>query len=145
MSILVESRPDDLPTTAKAFDTTFNGGANDGFIAKFGSTFNDTIGVFSPSQNLFLLRNSNSAGQPDLQITFGQSGDQPLAGDWNGDGIDEPGVFRPSTGQFLLLINSTVVAVNFGQATILPWLVIGMAMESIRQAYLIPIPTINGD
>ena len=40
----------------------------------------------------------------------------PLAGDWNGDGIDEPGVFRPSTGQFLLLINATVIAVNFGQA-----------------------------
>ena len=105
-----------LPTTPKAFDTSFNGGSSDAFVAKFGPTFNDTIGVFSPSQNLFLLRNSNSAGQPDLQITFGQSGDQPLAGDWNGDGIDEPGVFRPSTGQFLLLINSTVVTVNFGQA-----------------------------
>ncbi len=105
----------ELPTTAKAFDTTFNGGSSDAFIAKFSSTFNDTIGVFRPSQNLFLLRNSNSAGQPDLQITFGQAGDQPLAGDWNGDGIDEPGVFRPSTGQFLLLFGSTVVTVNFGQ------------------------------
>jgi hypothetical protein len=107
---------DGLITTQKAFDTTFNGGESDGFVSKFGSTFNDTIGVFRPSQNQFLLRNSNSAGPPDLQITFGQSGDQPLAGDWNGDGIDEPGVFRPSTGQFLLLINSTVIAVNFGQA-----------------------------
>ena len=105
-----------LPTTAKVFDTTFNGGDSDAFIAKFNSTFNDTIGVFRPSQNLFLLRDSNSAGQPDHQITFGQAGDQPLAGDWNGDGIDEPGVFRPSTGQFLLLLNSTVVTVNFGQA-----------------------------
>ena len=106
----------ELPTTAKAFDTTFNGGDTDAFVAKFSPTFNDTIGVFRPSQNQFLLRNSNSAGQPDLQITFGQSGDQPLAGDWNGDGIDEPGVFRPSTGQFLLLLNFTVITVNFGQA-----------------------------
>jgi hypothetical protein len=107
---------DGLTTTPKVFDTTFNGGESDAFVAKFSSTFNDTIGVFRPTQNLFLLRNSNSAGQPDLQITFGQSGDQPLAGDWNGDGVDEPGVFRPSTAQFLLLINSTVVTVNFGQA-----------------------------
>ena len=106
---------DGLITTAKAFDTTFNGGESDAFIAKFSSTFNDSIGVFRPSQNLFLLRNSLSAGQPDLQITFGQAGDQPLAGDWNGDGIDEPGVFRPSTGQFLLLLNSAVVTINFGQ------------------------------
>ena len=36
----------DLPTTAKAFDTSFNGGDSDAFVAKFGPTFNDTIGVF---------------------------------------------------------------------------------------------------
>jgi len=27
-----------------------------------------------------------------------KSGDLAAAGDWNGDGIDTPGVFRPSTG-----------------------------------------------
>jgi len=105
-----------LPTTATAFDTTFNGGANDAFVAKFSSTFNDTTGVFRPSSNTFLLRNSNSAGQPDQQVTFGQSGDQPIAGDWNGDGTDKPGVFRPSTGQFLLLVKGATITVNFGQA-----------------------------
>jgi len=106
-----------LPTTPNAFDTTFNGGTNDAFVAKFTSTFNDTTGVFRPSSNTFLLRNSNSAGQPDQQVPFGQAGDQPLAGDWNGDGTDKPGVFRPSTGQFLMRLNNgTVITVNFGQA-----------------------------
>ena len=105
-----------LTTTQRAFDTTFNGGASDAFVAKFTSTFNDTTGVFRPSSNTFLLRNSNSAGQPDQQVTFGQSGDQPIVGDWNGDGTDKPGVFRPSTGQFFLLVKGTAITVNFGQA-----------------------------
>jgi hypothetical protein len=106
-----------LTTTPGAFDTSFNGGASDAFVAKFTSTFNDTTGVFRPSSNTFLLRNSNSAGPPDQQIAFGQSGDQPIAGDWNGDGTDKPGVFRPSTGQFLMRLNNgTIITVNFGQA-----------------------------
>ena len=107
----------DLPVTGGAFDQTFNGGASDAFIAKFGSTFNDTIGTFRPSTNQFLLRDSNTTGNADRVITFGQSGDQPIVGDWNNSGTDKPGVFRSSTGQFILLIDKvTTVIVNFGQA-----------------------------
>ena len=40
-------------------------------------------------------------------FAFGQPGDQPVAGDWNGDGIDTIGVYRPSTGQFLLRNSNT--------------------------------------
>ncbi len=105
-----------LTTTVGAFDTVFNGGANDGFIARLGPTFNDTIGIFRPSLNQFHLRNSNSAGPADLLALLGQSGDQPIAGDWDGAGTDKPGVFRPSTGQFLLQLSfNSIVAVNFGQ------------------------------
>ena len=105
-----------LPTTAGAFDTTFNGG-DDAFIAKFSSTFNDTIGVFRPSLNQFQLRDSNTSGPADHFITFGQSGDQPIVGDWNGAGNDRPGVFRPSTGQFILQFSPRlIVTVNFGQS-----------------------------
>jgi WD40-like Beta Propeller Repeat len=78
----------------------------------------DTIGVFRPSTGQFFLRNFNSAGAPNLTITFGQVNDQPLAGDWNGSGKDNVGVFR--NGQFLLrqprtfgLVGSTII-VNFG-------------------------------
>ena len=105
-----------LPTTAGAFDTTFNGG-DDAFIAKFSSSFNDTIGVFRPSLNQFQLRDSNTSGPADHFITFGQSGDQPIVGDWNGAGNDRPGVFRPSTGQFILQFSPRlIVTVNFGQS-----------------------------
>jgi hypothetical protein len=108
--------PGTLPTTAGAFDTTFNGGTSDAFIAKFNTTFNDTIGVFQPAINQFQLRDSNSTGPADHLITFGQSGDQPIVGDWNGSGTDQPGVFRPSTGQFILFLPRKVITVNFGQA-----------------------------
>jgi hypothetical protein len=106
-----------LTTTAGAFDTFFNGGGTDGFVAKFDSTFNDTIGIFSPSTDQFRLRDSNTTGNPDHVITFGQSGDQPIVGDWNGSGTDKPGVFRPSTGQFIMQITrGQTITVNFGQA-----------------------------
>lgn len=122
-----------LPTTAGSFDVNFNGGTADGFIAKITSTFNDTIGVFRGSANQFLLRNSNTAGPPNVTIGLGQAGDQPVSGDWTGDGIDDVGVFRPSTGQFLLrqpvvtvvrpcpgclpevVTTITTIVVNFGQ------------------------------
>ncbi|HEU4389657.1 MAG TPA: SBBP repeat-containing protein [Blastocatellia bacterium] len=127
-----------LPTTDRVFQETFQGGDVDGFVAKIGSTFNDTIGVYRPSATDFLLRNSNTAGNPDQTIDFGIAGDLPVAGDWDGDGDDEPGVFRPSAGQFLLrkvtvtivrpcftcppvtLTTVTVFTVNFGQAGDLP-------------------------
>jgi hypothetical protein len=82
----------------------------------------DTVGVFRPSTGQFLLRNSNTSGPPNVTVNFGQAGDQPLAGDWNGDGIDDVGVFR--NGQFRLrqpvLFNgqptnvASTIVINFG-------------------------------
>jgi hypothetical protein len=63
-----------------------------------------TIGVyrppFSPSNPTneahWLLRNSNSQGQPDiLEFGYGASGDLPVVGDWDGDGKTTIGVYRP--------------------------------------------------
>ena len=105
-----------LTTTVGAFDESFNGGSSDAFIAKFTSTFNDSVGVFQPSTNQFLERDPLSAGPPDHAITFGQAGDQPIVGDWNNSGIDQVGVFRPSTGQFILQVTRKIIVVNFGQA-----------------------------
>lgn len=113
--------PGTLPTTTGAFDTTFNGGTSDAFLAKFNSTFNDTVGIFQPATNQFQLRNSNSTGPADQVVTFGQSGDQPIVGDWNGTGTDKPGVFRASTGQFILQISALkTITVNFGGAGNIP-------------------------
>jgi hypothetical protein len=122
-----------LQTTPGVFQGT-NRGGSDAFVVKINSTFNDTTGVYRPTTSQWFLRNSNSAGPADISFTFGQSGDQPIAGDWNGDGKDDVGVFRPSTHQFLLrqptiqllqpctfcpLIPTTVITtitINFGQS-----------------------------
>ena len=102
----------DLPTTPGVFQPKPQGEL-DGFVAKFSTTLNDTIGVFSPSRNAFLLRNSNSAGPADLNIPFGIAGDLAITGDWDGNGIDDVGVFRPSTKQFILrLQNGTTITLN---------------------------------
>ncbi len=44
-----------------------------------------TIGVVRG--NRWLLRNTNDAGNPDIDFTFGEPGDIPVVGDWNGDGV----------------------------------------------------------
>ena len=60
-----------------------------------------TIGVYRPSTGEWLLRFTNTAGPASLTLTFGgQAGDQPVAGDWDGDGRTDVGIFR--NGQFIL-------------------------------------------
>lgn len=122
---LAGSSGGDLPTTIGAFQSQFNGGETDGFVAKIATTFNDTIGVYRPSINQFQLRNSNTAGPADKLIAFGSAGDLPVTGDWDGNGIDDVGIFRPSTGQFQLRIPGlrplvSIVTVNFGQSGDIP-------------------------
>jgi hypothetical protein len=119
----------DFHATAGSFQQALKG-TEDGVVLKVSSTFPDTTGVFRASTGQFLLRNDNADGPPDITVPFGQIGDQPVAGDWNGDGVDDVGVFRPSTGQFLLrrvgisiICNPTchvgggtiIVTLNFGQ------------------------------
>lgn len=43
-------------------------------------------------------------GQPDWTFWYGVPGDTPLFGDWNGDGVATPGMFRPANG-FAYLTN----------------------------------------
>ena len=67
------------------------------------------IGVFRPSTHLFYLDyNGNgvwNGASVDRQYNFGITGDIPITGDWNDDGISEIGVFRPSTHLFYLDYN----------------------------------------
>jgi dipeptidyl aminopeptidase/acylaminoacyl peptidase len=57
-----------------------------------------TVGVYRPTTGQWLLRTSNTTGNANLTFTFGgQPGDQPVAGDWNGDGRTDLGVFRNGT------------------------------------------------
>jgi hypothetical protein len=60
----------------------------------------------------------------DLEVMFGQAGDLPVVGDWNGDGVKEIGVFRQ--GDWFLETNgipgfrSTDTTVRYGVAIDLP-------------------------
>jgi hypothetical protein len=72
----------------------------------------DTIGVYKAG--VFYLRNTNTAGPADIAAAFGgDASDLPIAGDWNGDGIDTIGVYRNSTGFFYLSDSNTAPAVNY--------------------------------
>jgi len=63
----------------------------------------DFIGVFRPSAGTFFLDYQNNGWTSgDAVIPFGMSGDLPVAGDVDNDGIDEIGVFRPTAGTFFL-------------------------------------------
>jgi hypothetical protein len=66
----------------------------------------DTIGVVvydfavdGPVQ--WQLRNSNSAGAPDVVTHYGRGRDVPVVGDWDGNGTDSFGVFRDNRSWLL--------------------------------------------
>ena len=57
-----------------------------------------TVGVYRPTTGQWLLRTSHTTGNANLTFTFGgQPGDLPVAGDWNGDGRTDLGVYRDGT------------------------------------------------
>jgi 5'-nucleotidase/UDP-sugar diphosphatase len=63
----------------------------------------DTVSIYRPSNQTFYIINelgSNDAGlgAADFSFMFGDPGDEPFAGDLNGDGIDEVGLHRDTTG-----------------------------------------------
>jgi hypothetical protein len=67
----------------------------------------DTLGYYRPATTFFILSNQPAAqvvGSPRSAhaFGFGSQGDLPLAGDWNGDGRDSAGVYRPSNKTFYL-------------------------------------------
>ena len=81
----------------------------------------DSIGLVNPTTAEWHLRTSDGA---ILSFFFGIPGDIPLTGDWDCDGFDTPGVFRPATGQVFLRNSSstgeTDVEFFFGMGGDLP-------------------------
>jgi hypothetical protein len=80
-----------------------------------------TIGLYDPANAAFFLRNSNTGGIADITpFTFGPAGLGwiPLAGDWNGDGIDTIGLYDPVHAAFFLRNSNTGgvadISFNFG-------------------------------
>jgi hypothetical protein len=65
----------------------------------------DTLSIYRPSEQRFYIinqlgENNGGLGAADYSFLFGNPGDKPVVGDWDGDGIDEVGLHRESTGFF---------------------------------------------
>lgn len=63
----------------------------------------DTVSIYRPSAARFFIVNSlgedgRGLGAADMDFKFGNLGDSPLVGDWDGDLVDGVGVLRSSTG-----------------------------------------------
>ncbi len=63
----------------------------------------DTVSLYRPSEARVyvvnrLARGDAGLGAADVAYTFGDQGDAPFVGDLDGDGTDEVGLHRPSTG-----------------------------------------------
>ena len=92
-------------TTATTFPTMTalqpaNAGRFDGFVAKICEEA-DTVGISSVSS--YFLRNATAGGPADALFQYGAgAGQVPIAGDWNGDGIDTIGLYVPASGAFFL-------------------------------------------
>ncbi|HEX6869558.1 MAG TPA: hypothetical protein VF163_00545 [Micromonosporaceae bacterium] len=67
-----------------------------------GSFGKQTVGYYRPSTAQYNLRNSNTAGSPDLSFTYGPTNRVPVAGDWNADGKTTIGYYQPSDGSWHL-------------------------------------------
>ncbi|GAB3084743.1 FG-GAP repeat domain-containing protein [Micromonospora schwarzwaldensis] len=75
----------------------------------------DSVGVFRPTNSTWYLTNGTTTNTNDTNYEFkfghGPSGDQPIAGDWNNNGYDSVGVFRPTNSTWYLT-NGTTTATN---------------------------------
>ena len=63
----------------------------------------DTVSLYRPAEGRYYIIDRLGSGDRGLgrasrAFYFGNPGDAPFMGDWDGDGIDTPGLRRPSTG-----------------------------------------------
>ncbi len=70
----------------------------------------------------WLLRQVPGSGRPEVVFNYGRAGDIPVAGDWTGNGVTTPGVFR--AGQWLLRNRNSAgpsdITLEFGSAGDIP-------------------------
>jgi CSLREA domain-containing protein len=66
----------------------------------------DTTGVFRPSNGALYLKNTNETGFADVAINYGLPGDNPVVGDWDGNGTATIGIYR--NGSFYLRNSNTI-------------------------------------
>ena len=63
------------------------------------------VGVVDPTQGIWYLRDPLTGDTTSFY--YGNPGDVPFTGDWNGDGVDTPGLYRQSDGYVYLRNSNT--------------------------------------
>lgn len=61
------------------------------------ASINDKIIIYRGASSSFFLKYQNTQASNWKQVVFGVKGDQYLMGDWNGDGVEEIGLYRNYT------------------------------------------------
>lgn len=79
----------------------------------------DTVSIYRPSEARFYVinklgSNGGGLGASDFSFAFGDRGDQPFVGDFDGDGVDTIGLHRESTG-LVYFRNSNTTGVAHSQ------------------------------
>ena len=79
----------------------------------------DTVSIYRPSQARFYVidrlgSGSAGLGSAERMVTFGDPGDRPLAADFDGDGVDDLGVHRPSDGRIFYKPGAGTLSYLFG-------------------------------
>jgi glucose/arabinose dehydrogenase len=84
------------------YAATLDGGLY--FLAAAAGAAQERVGLFEPAASRFHLRATNAASSTETVFRFGgkNSGWQPLAGDWDGDGKATIGFFDPRNSLFRL-------------------------------------------
>jgi hypothetical protein len=72
-------------------------------VGDFDGDGDDTVSLYRPSQQRFYIINQLGSGDfglgaAETSFQFGNPGDKPFSGDLDGNGIDDVGLHRPSTG-----------------------------------------------
>ncbi|MEX2323601.1 MAG: DPP IV N-terminal domain-containing protein [Acidimicrobiia bacterium] len=80
----------------------------------------DTVSIYRPSEQRFYIINKlgsaeTGLGAADYSFLFGNPGDKPFVGDFDGDGIDEVALHRESTGRvyFRFTLTTGVADLDF--------------------------------
>jgi subtilisin-like proprotein convertase family protein len=74
-------------------------------VGDFNANGCDTVSIYRASEQRFYIVNAlgvnnGGLGPADFSFLFGNPGDTPNWGDWDGDGVTEIGLYRQSTGFF---------------------------------------------
>jgi hypothetical protein len=116
LNILYTSRKAGVVASLALLIAILGVGSEPAFAASSGKT----IAVWRPSDGTWHVL--NLATQQTVIKQWGQQGDIPVSGDYDGDGTADFAVWRPSTGMWLIInsSNGTVTSQQWGQQGDIP-------------------------